>query len=65
FELSAPRVSIIRQGIVEMGRLAVSTLFAVMGGDRPDSIRIPTELVVRESTGPAPQAAPEEATQAC
>lgn len=65
FELSSPRVSIIRQGIVEMGRLAVSTLFAVMGGDRPDSIRIPTELVVRDSTGPAPQTAQEEASQAC
>lgn len=62
FEISVPRVSIIRQGIVEMGRLAVSTLFAVMGGDRPDSIRVPTELVVRDSTGPAPHTPQEESS---
>lgn len=55
FELTTPQITHIRQGIADMGRLAVSTLFAVLGGDRPSSIRIPSELVVRGSTGPAPE----------
>ncbi len=55
FEVMTPPVSIVRQGVAEMGSLAVSTLFEVLDGKKPMSIRIPTELVIRESSGTAPR----------
>lgn len=54
FELVTPQVSIISQGVIDMGRLAVDMLVDVMAGARPDDRRLPTELVVRATTGPAP-----------
>jgi DNA-binding LacI/PurR family transcriptional regulator len=40
-----------------MGQLAGETLFNLLAGTRPADIRrLPTELIVRESTAPPPKA---------
>jgi LacI family transcriptional regulator len=53
-----PGLTTIAQQKAEMGRLAVETLArAIEAGDDappPEVVRLPTELRVRESTGPAP-----------
>lgn len=48
--LATPTLSTIRQPIRTIGRVAVSSLLAALGGDSPSDQVFPTELVVREST---------------
>lgn len=52
-----PRLTTIRQPLEEMGRIAVRTLLNRINGSTssPDEIAVAPELIVRESTGPAPQ----------
>ena len=57
FELVTPQVSIISQGVVDMGRIAVDMLIDLMSGSTPDDRRLATQLVVRHTNGPAPQPA--------
>jgi DNA-binding LacI/PurR family transcriptional regulator len=50
-----PPLTTIRQPNRAMGRLAAETLFNLLAGKRPpDTQRLPTELIVRESTAPPP-----------
>lgn len=50
-----PALTTVRQDVVEKGRLAAAALVALLAGDdRPAPVVLPTELVVRDSTGPAP-----------
>lgn len=50
---SRPPLTTVRQDVARKGRLAVATLLARMRGElAPDDVLLPTELVVRESTGP-------------
>ncbi|MGA8211269.1 MAG: LacI family DNA-binding transcriptional regulator [Nocardioidaceae bacterium] len=55
-----PRLTTVRQDVVEKGRLAASLLQDAMAGRRAglavpvERVRLPTELVVRDSTGPPP-----------
>ncbi len=53
-----PRLTTIRQPLLSMGRSAVERLLAIIGEpDKrlPATIRVEPELVIRESTGPAPK----------
>jgi LacI family transcriptional regulator len=50
-----PSLTTIRQPLQSMGALAATTLLKKMAQERqPDLLRIDPELIVRESTGPAP-----------
>jgi DNA-binding LacI/PurR family transcriptional regulator len=52
-----PPLTTIRQPKRLMGQLAGETLFNLLAGTRPADIRrLPTELIVRESTAPPPKA---------
>jgi LacI family transcriptional regulator len=50
-----PMLTTVRQPLEEMGRMAVHLLLRMLGGHRLDALHLElaTELVVRESTGPA------------
>jgi LacI family transcriptional regulator len=52
-----PQLTTIRQPIQDLGRVAFEMLLALMQGKRIDSVErlLPTELVVRGSTGPPPR----------
>jgi DNA-binding LacI/PurR family transcriptional regulator len=51
-----PPLTTIRQPKRLMGQLAGETLFNLLAGTRPpDTRRLPTELIVRESTAPPPR----------
>ncbi|SEC55757.1 transcriptional regulator, LacI family [Amycolatopsis tolypomycina] len=54
--LGTPPLTVIRQPLHDMGRVAVRTLDKLITGDALDShhVELATQLVVRESTGPAP-----------
>jgi LacI family transcriptional regulator len=54
--LTAPPLTTIDQSIQEMGRRAVELLIGLIEGnaERPGQVTLPTRLVVRQSTGPAP-----------
>ena len=54
--LATPPLTVIRQPLQDMGRVAVRTLLKLITGDTLDShhVELATQLVVRESTGPAP-----------
>jgi DNA-binding LacI/PurR family transcriptional regulator len=60
-----PALTTVRQDLAAKGRAAALALTAAIVRDRngsdavPERIVLPTELVVRESTGPAPAPAPE------
>lgn len=47
-----PQLTTVRQPLPEMGTAAVRMLLDVLQGDKPEPIRMPTTLVVRESTAP-------------
>ncbi|WP_249423858.1 LacI family DNA-binding transcriptional regulator [Nocardioides coralli] len=51
-----PALTTVRQPIAEKGRLAVRALLSLMAEEAPseDRVVLPTELVVRDSTAPAP-----------
>ena len=50
-----PSLTTVRQPLQAMGELAATTLLKKMGNQRePDTIAVQPELIVRESTGPAP-----------
>lgn len=53
---STPPLTTVRQPLTEMGALAARTLLRLTAGERIESLRfeLATELVVRESSGPAP-----------
>lgn len=53
---TTPRLTTVRQPLQEMGRVAVTMLMRQLEGHAHEalSIELATELIVRESTGPAP-----------
>jgi LacI family transcriptional regulator len=55
-QATRPRLTTMRQPLQEMGRLAVSLLIRLMERQRLDALHVElaTELIVRDSTGPAP-----------
>jgi LacI family transcriptional regulator len=55
-QATRPLLTTVRQPLQEMGRLAVSLLIRLMERQRLDALHVElaTELVVRDSTGPAP-----------
>ncbi len=59
-ELVEPRLTTVHQPIVRKGEEAVELLLTLMAGSNTATVaeRLPTRLVVRASTGPAPRAAP-------
>jgi LacI family transcriptional regulator len=52
-----PQLTTVRQPLAELGRTGVSLLTRLIDGQRLDALRmeLSTTLVVRETTGPAPQ----------
>jgi LacI family transcriptional regulator len=54
--ISQPMLTTVRQPLAEMGRMAVTLLIRRLGHHDPDALHVElgTELVVRDSTGPAP-----------
>jgi LacI family transcriptional regulator len=53
----SPRLTTIRQPLVAMGAAAASTLLReIQGEDVPEETVLQPQLIVRESTGPAPAA---------
>jgi LacI family transcriptional regulator len=57
-----PSLTTIRQPLQAMGELAATTLLKKLARERqPDTLRMEPELIVRESTGPAPASTPEPA----
>ncbi len=54
FEFVTPAVSVIHQGITEMGQEAVSMLAAIWAGAKPSDRRLPSRLVVRATNGRVP-----------
>ena len=52
-----PALTTVRQPLAEMGRMAVSLLVRILDGQRLEALHIElkTRLIVRASTGPAPQ----------
>ena len=51
---TAPPLTTIRQPLRERGRLAGELLLAALDGKRPRRVRLPSELVARQSTGAPP-----------
>jgi LacI family transcriptional regulator len=50
-----PRLTTVRQPMQAMGELAATTLLKKMARERqPEMLGVDPELIVRESTGPAP-----------
>lgn len=47
-----PQLTTVRQPLPEMGTAAVRMLLDILHGDDPDPVRMPTTLIVRESTAP-------------
>jgi len=48
---SSPALTTIRQDVVKAGRLVVSKLMRLLDGEKVQSSRLPTDLIVRESCG--------------
>ena len=53
---SQPPLTTVRQPLVDKGLLAGDRLFKLIDGSEPPDAVLPVQLVVRESTGPAPAA---------
>lgn len=52
-EYSAPPLTTVRQPMRDMGRLALETLMNLLGGaESPPNLKVPGELIVRQSTAP-------------
>jgi LacI family transcriptional regulator len=54
--VAVPSITVVAQPVLELGAVAVRRLLARIGGDErpPQVVVLKTELVLRESTGPAP-----------
>lgn len=52
--LTAPRLSTVRLPLRELGRRGFELAIRQIAGDRPEPEVLPTEIVMRDSTGPAP-----------
>ena len=50
----APALSTVRLPLHEIGRLGFEFAQRVLAGDQPSPRLLPTELVMRDSTGPVP-----------
>jgi DNA-binding LacI/PurR family transcriptional regulator len=48
---SSPTLTTVRQNIGKAGEILVDTLLRMMDGEQPGDITLPTELIVRESSG--------------
>jgi len=48
---ASPALSTIRQDVVKAGRMVVSKLLRLLDGEKVQSSRLPTDLIVRESCG--------------
>lgn len=55
-QATLPQLTTVRQPLEEMGRMAVTLLMRILDGHEAESLHVElaTELVVRDSTGPAP-----------
>ena len=53
--LTAPSLSTVRLPLRELGRRGFELADRILAGDEPAPIRLPTEVVLRGSTGPAPR----------
>jgi len=55
-QATSPRLTTVRQPLQEMGRMAVSLLIRLLARHQVDALHIElaTDLIIRESTGPAP-----------
>ncbi|GAA5230488.1 LacI family DNA-binding transcriptional regulator [Arthrobacter cryoconiti] len=56
FTLLDPSLTVVSNNVHEMGKLAVGLLIDVIGGRNPQSIVLPSELIIRSSTSSAEQA---------
>jgi LacI family transcriptional regulator len=58
--LSSPALTTVRQPLQEMGKVALRTAMRLAADEEVEShhVELATELVVRQSTGPAPQPDP-------
>ena len=54
-EFINPSLTTVRQPLRQMGRLAMETLLKILCGGESNEIRVPGELIVRESTAPPRQ----------
>ncbi|GAA1492278.1 LacI family transcriptional regulator [Curtobacterium herbarum] len=50
FSLLEPALSVVAHSVEDMGRVAVDLLRDVIDGGRPESVRLPSELIVRASS---------------
>jgi LacI family transcriptional regulator len=50
FALLNPALSVISHSVEDMGRVAVELLLEVIAGGTPESVRLPSELIVRASS---------------
>jgi DNA-binding LacI/PurR family transcriptional regulator len=58
-----PSITTIRQPLQAMGELAATTLLKKLARERqPETLRVEPELIIRESTGPAPASTTEPAS---
>jgi LacI family transcriptional regulator len=59
FSLLTPALSVITHSVEDMGHIAVELLLQVINGEHPESVVLPSELIIRASSaGPAPAMAP-------
>ncbi len=56
--LFAPSLTTIDQRAPDLGRVAARMLFAVLDGANPEPVELPTDLIVRQSSAPAPVQTP-------
>ena len=57
FSLLTPALTVVSHSVEDMGRVAVELLLQVIDGAQPASVRLPSELIVRASSG-CPQPTP-------
>lgn len=52
--LVTPALTTVTQHARELGQAAAQMLFAVLSGEQPEPVELPTKLVIRQSSGSAP-----------
>jgi LacI family transcriptional regulator len=50
FSLLNPALSVISHSVADMGRIAAELLIEVIGGGTPESVVLPSELIIRASS---------------